>query len=58
MNDEYLTLEEVSKKLKVNKITVYRMAKRGKIPAFKFGKVWRVDNKKLERMIERKLNGK
>ena len=34
------------------------MAKRGKIPAFKFGKVWRVDNKKLERMIERKLNGK
>lgn len=58
MNDEYLTLEEVSKKLKVNKTTVYRMAKKGKIPAFRFGKVWRVDNKKLERMIERKLNGK
>ncbi|MDO8340450.1 MAG: helix-turn-helix domain-containing protein [Candidatus Woesebacteria bacterium] len=52
MDDEYLTLEEVSKKLKVNKATVYRMAKKGKLPAFKFGKVWRVSEKKLLEMIE------
>lgn len=53
MGDEFLTLDEVAKKLKVNKMTVYRMAQKGKIPAFKFGKVWRVNMSKLEEMFEK-----
>lgn len=53
MKEEFLTLDEVAKKLRVNKMTVYRMAQKGKIPAFKFGKKWRVNTKKLEDMFEK-----
>ncbi len=53
MKEEFLTLEEVAKKLKVTKTTVYRMARKGEIPAFKFGKVWRVSLGKLEKQLER-----
>ena len=49
---EYLTIEEVSKKLRVNKRTVYRLAAKGEIPAFKFGKSWRIDLIKLEKLFE------
>ena len=40
-------------KLRVNKRTVYRLAVKGKIPAFKFGKSWRIDADKLEKLFER-----
>lgn len=53
MKDEYLTLDEVAKKLKVGKMTVNRMAKKGQIPAFKFGRVWRVDAGKLRALFDR-----
>jgi len=56
MKDKYLTLEEVAKRLKVNKATVYRMARKRQIPAFKFGKVWRIDTTKLDEMIERNID--
>lgn len=52
-NNEYLTLEEVALKLKVTKMTVYRMAKKGLIPAFKFGRAWRIDSAKLRELFER-----
>ena len=48
MESQYLTIEEVAKKLRVNKRTVYRLALKGEIPAFKFGKSWRIDSAKLE----------
>lgn len=53
--DEYLTIDEVAKKLKVAKATVYRMARKGTIPAMKFGKVWRISSKKLAELFENKL---
>ena len=40
--EEYLTIEEVAEKLKMSTITVYRMARKGQLPAVKFGKVWRI----------------
>jgi len=49
--EEYLTVEEVAKKLKLSKITIYRMLKKGELPAVKFGKVWRVSGKKLSEMF-------
>ena len=55
MKEEYLTPEEVAEKLKVTKTTVYRMARKGTIPAFKFGNVWRVSLVKLEKMIENEM---
>lgn len=47
MKSQYLTIEEVAKMLRVNKRTVYRLAVKGEIPAFKFGRSWRIDSNKL-----------
>ena len=55
MKKEYLTVDEVAKMLKVNKRTVYRLAVKGEIPAFKFGKSWRIDPVKLEKLFDRSL---
>ena len=55
MEKEYLSIEEVAKMLKVNKRTVYRLAVKGEIPAFKFGKSWRIDPVKLEKLFDRSL---
>jgi len=52
MEKKFLTIEEVAKILRVNKRTVYRLAVKGKIPAFKFGKSWRISSIKLEKMFE------
>lgn len=38
--------------MRVNKRTVYRLAEKGEIPAFKFGKVWRIDAAKLSRKFD------
>ncbi len=55
MENEYLTLDEVAEKLRVKKITVYRMARKGQIPAFKFGRAWRVKNSELIGLFESKF---
>ena len=47
-----MTIKEVAMKLRVNQRTVYRLAVKGKIPAFKFGKSWRIDANKLEKLFE------
>jgi excisionase family DNA binding protein len=39
---KYLTPEEVAKVLRVDRRTVYRWLRKGKIPAVKFGGTWRV----------------
>ena len=41
--------------MQVNKRTVYRLAEKKQIPAFKFGKAWRVDAEKLEKLFEKGL---
>ena len=40
--------------LRVNKRTVYRLAVKGEIPAFKFGKSWRIDSVELEGIFKTK----
>ena len=52
MEKEYLTIEEVAKKMRVNARTVYRMAQKQQIPAFKFGKSWRISSVKLKKLFE------
>lgn len=56
--DEYLTIEEVAEKLKVKKVTIYRMARRGQLPAMKFGRVWRINSQKLSELFEKRLKSK
>ena len=53
-SDEFLTIEEVAKMFRVAEATVYRMARKGKIPAIKFGKVWRIDYDKLKKQLNNK----
>ena len=46
-----MTLEEVSRYLRINKSTVYRMAREGTLPAWKLGNVWRFKKDSIERWI-------
>lgn len=55
MEERFLTIEEVARRLRVNKRTVYRLAIKGQIPAFKFGKSWRISSIKLEKLFEEGL---
>jgi len=52
MPDVLLTLHEVAKRLKVAEKTVYTMAQRGELPAFKVRGQWRFKSKDLELWIE------
>ena len=51
---ETLTPHEISKILKLHPFTVTRLAREGKIPAFKVGGVWRVRKDQFERWIQRR----
>ena len=52
MTDSILTLPEVAKLLKVAGKTVYTMARRGQLPAFKVRGQWRFQRSDLEAWIE------
>jgi excisionase family DNA binding protein len=52
--EEFLKIEEVAKRLKVGKSTVYRMVKEGKIPATKIGRVWRFSSIRISEMFNKK----
>jgi excisionase family DNA binding protein len=43
-----LTLEEVAEYLRVHPSTLYRMLKKGAIPAFKIGSDWRFTREAIE----------
>ena len=59
MTDEILTLPEVARLLKVAEKTVYSMAQKGALPAFKVGGQWRFKRTDIDAWIERrKLEGK
>ncbi|MBI5374208.1 MAG: helix-turn-helix domain-containing protein [Candidatus Schekmanbacteria bacterium] len=46
-----LTIDEVAKLLKLNKHTIYRYAKDGKIPAVRIGGSWRIAEEVLSRWL-------
>lgn len=52
MSDEILTLSEVAQLLKVAEKTVYSMAQKGLLPAFKVGGQWRFKRADLDQWIE------
>ncbi|MES9927691.1 MAG: helix-turn-helix domain-containing protein [Candidatus Thiodiazotropha sp. 6PDIVS] len=47
VNNEILTIKELSEFLKVNERTIYRLANKGDIPAFKVGNSWRFERSKI-----------
>jgi excisionase family DNA binding protein len=53
---EILTLDEVSSFLKAGKRTIYRLAQKGEIPAFKLGGTWRFRRSELDSWIASSIN--
>ncbi|MGO9265991.1 MAG: helix-turn-helix domain-containing protein [Candidatus Binataceae bacterium] len=43
-----MTLEEVANYLRVHPSTIYRLVKRGKLPAFKVGSDWRFNLESID----------
>lgn len=52
MTDQFYTLQEVADLLKVKYLTVFRWTKNGKLPAYKFGKQYRVSGDTLQKFID------
>lgn len=48
MTTDFLTAEEVAAYLKVDIMTIYRLAKEGRIPAFKIGHLWRFKKSEID----------
>ncbi len=49
---EFMTVEDVADILRINKSTVYRMAKGGRIPATRVGRQWRFRLSALEDFLD------
>ncbi|MDO8476060.1 MAG: helix-turn-helix domain-containing protein [Candidatus Rokubacteria bacterium] len=47
------TVRQLAEYLSVNQRTVYRMAERGELPAFKVGDAWRFRRHDIDEWIER-----
>jgi excisionase family DNA binding protein len=47
-----LTVDEFADYMKLSKITVYKLAKRGVIPGFRFGGSWRFNRSFIENMMK------
>ncbi|MBI2855313.1 MAG: response regulator [Chloroflexi bacterium] len=45
---ELLTIKEAARYLRMNPLTVYRLASKGKVPAVKVGRHWRIHQERLE----------
>ncbi len=58
MSDEILTVDEVAALLKVGDKTVYTMAQRGEIPAFKVREQWRFRRADIDEWISHQTAGK
>ncbi len=50
--DEFLTVSEVARRLKLHPETIGRYIRRGELPALKFGRVWRIEKKEVDKFIE------
>ena len=47
LKERYLTVEEVARRFGVTPTTVYRLARKGRLPAFKIGGQWRFSDEVL-----------
>ena len=52
MNDEFLTIPEVAKLLRIGTRTAYTLAREGKLPGVRVGNQWRVPKKALEQWVK------
>lgn len=53
MESKFMTIKEVAELLKVNKMTVYRYVKAGRIKAYKIGKEFRIDKNEFDNFLNK-----
>jgi excisionase family DNA binding protein len=51
--DHLLSVREIARFLNLNEQTVYRLARKGKIPATKIGRQWRFRLEEIEALLRR-----
>ena len=54
MTPELLTVEELSRFLRIPKPTIYYLSQKGEIPGIKIGKHWRYNRKTIEKWLKSK----
>lgn len=52
---EVLNVEEACKYLKIAKVTLYKYIRKGQIPAFKMGRVWRFHKESLDNWVKSRV---
>ncbi|MDG0959592.1 helix-turn-helix domain-containing protein, partial [Bacillus paranthracis] len=57
MDHHSYTTEEVAKRLKVSKLTVYDLIKKGELPSYRIGRQMRIDAADLEQYIKQMKTG-
>ncbi len=56
-SESVMTLRELAQFLRCHESTVYRLTKRGQIPAFRLGSEWRFLRSKIEQWIANRHEG-
>jgi len=56
MDNDIMTLKEVAEYLKLSELSLYRLLRARKIPAFKIGQQWRFKKTALDKWIDEKMN--
>lgn len=51
MASEWLTLEELSKYLKIKASLIYSLAQKGKLPGSKVGRMWRFSRERIDNWL-------
>jgi len=56
MTDKIMTVKKVANYLDIHPMTLYKLAREGKVPAFKVGGQWRFQKKVLDRWVAQNIN--
>ena len=56
-NSQIMTVEEVAEFLKLSKITIYKLVKKGQLPGFRVGNSWRFRKDKILEIISKQMLG-
>jgi len=49
--DKWLTLEQIAEYLQMSTSSIYKMAQKGKIPAYKVGRQWRFKKEEIDEWV-------
>jgi PTS system nitrogen regulatory IIA component len=50
--EKLLTVTELSEYLRLNKVSIWKYAKEGKLPAFRIGRCWRFSKRIIDEVLQ------